>query len=84
MIKLCGGQITQENLALSGWFAANIFRQVAEREVYRVCRFVAKRRQLGFIGGYDNGHNSRISLLGSVFDSILDGEQIINSGLSTA
>ena len=49
MVKLGGGQITQEDLPLAGWFSVNILRQVAKGEVYWVRRLVAKCGELRFV-----------------------------------
>ncbi len=58
--------------------------KIAEGEVYWVRRFVAKCRELRFVGGYDDGHYGRISLLGRVFDRVLIGRHDVNSSLCTS
>ena len=53
VFQLRGREVRKQNLASARGFAANVFREIPNRHVHRVRRFVAYHRELCLVRGDD-------------------------------
>jgi hypothetical protein len=58
-----GGKVTEEDITATGGFPADLFGNITDSHVHRICCFVAENGELGFIGGYDDGNNCRAGIV---------------------
>ena len=63
VLKPCGGDVCEENVSATRRLAADILRQVANREVDRVGSLAAEEGELGFVRRDDDGDDGRAGLL---------------------
>lgn len=55
--EACHWEITDKELTLPARFATNLFRYVADRQIERIARSVAEKRQLRLVGRYDERYD---------------------------
>lgn len=55
LVKRADWEIGKEDLGVHTWFSPDVFRDVPDCEIYGIDGFPAKRSDLSFIGGKEDG-----------------------------